>query len=165
AVNSLAGNDVLRVRNFGGASSLKTVSLHAGGEVGDTLVIEATAADDRIVYTPTSSAGGTLASDSSPAVFTFLLSPVATSTFTVVGLGNDANELVIVGTNGDDVITVASLARTLTVLATQNPFGAAFKPVVLDLSVETATVQGRLGGDTFFVVPARRQPFALPDVP
>jgi hypothetical protein len=164
-LNSLGGNDILRALNVGGTSDLDNVTINSGGDLADTLIVSSTAIDDRIVYTPTSAAGGTFKADSGATVFHFTLSPSVTSTFTLVGLSNNGDEVVIVGTGSHDVITVDSPDRTLSVAPTQNPSGQAFKPAILDTSVEIASAHGMLGNDTFHVIPFRRQPATSADTP
>jgi hypothetical protein len=161
-INTLGGDDLVSVNNVGAASDLDFVTLTLGGEAGDMLTVSGTANDDRIVYTPTSAAGGTFFSESGTTQFSFTQGAAATSTFTIIGLTSDGDEVVVQGTNSHDVITIDSPTRTVTV---ENSAGVALKSVTLGISVESVTAEGRLGNDTFLVIPSRRQPVAPADVP
>jgi Ca2+-binding RTX toxin-like protein len=161
-INSLAGDDVVTVNNVGTPSDLDFVTLNLGSESNDQLTVNGTDNDDRIVYTPTSTAGGTFGSESGPTLFSFTQGVAATSTFTINALAAGGDVVAVQGTNNHDVITVNSPVRTVTV---ENSAGLILKPVILGITVESVTAEGRLGNDTFHVIPSRRQPLAPVDVP
>lgn len=137
------------ITGFGGTVSFLGVEqVNMDGVAGaDTLTVNLTSVDDRLTYTPTGAAAGTFQNEGANVVFTF--TNIA-STFTVNGQAEDGDELIVVGTNNHDVITVNSPARTVSV---ENASGTILKPVVLGATMEVVTVQARLGNDTILVVP------------
>lgn len=114
----------------------------AGGD----LTATGTADDDEITYTPTGADEGNFQNAGDTVKYYF----TEVDAFTVAGAGDDADSVVVRGTNNHDVISVDAPARTVMV---ENVSGVVLQPVVLDGSVEQVTVLGRLGNDTIVVVP------------
>ncbi len=100
-------------------------------------------------YTPTSALGGALSEDGIFATFTFITSSTATVIGTNDGSGSD--QLIVNGTNNSDFILANAANRTVTV---ENAAGTDLKTITIDQTIEQLTVNGRLGTDTFFVVPS-----------
>ncbi|NLX97989.1 MAG: hypothetical protein GXY83_17640, partial [Rhodopirellula sp.] len=160
-----SGSDVL---NFLGAGddivvdlAARTVTEDAFGPVefigiertniaaaGAALTVNATAEDDEITYRPTGPQAGQFQNAGDNTLFTFT---AVAGAFTINGLTEDADHVIVEGTNSHDVIYVDSPARTVTV---ENISGVDLKPVVLGATVEAVTVKARLGNDTILVVPA-----------
>ena len=115
----------------------------------DTLGVVGTADDDRITYTPTAVDAGTFVREDANTVYEFR---AIAGSFSISGNGGSADELVVMGTNSHDVITIdARLAhRTVSV---ENVSGNVLKPVALATDLEVVSVLGRLGADTFLVIP------------
>ena len=158
-LNALAGNDAITVNNVGGLSDLHNVIINSGANATDTLVVNGTVDDDIITYTPTGAGSGDFSEAEGQTQFSFVLGTAASSTFTINGLTSDADEVIVQGTNNHDVITIDSPGRIVTV---ENAAGTVLKPVILDASIEEVTALGRLGNDTFLVIPSPGIPFGIP---
>lgn len=150
-VNSLGGDDTLTVDNLGGTTDLDTATFNSGGDAGDTFTATGTANDDVFTVTPISPTSATISANGVGPVVTVNLAAAATSTFTVEGAADVADVVNVLGTNNHDVITVDSPNRTVTV---ENAAGTVYKAITLGATVEEVTALGRLGNDTFLVIPA-----------
>ena len=162
-VNGTAGDDAIAVQldaqdsviNGLGAAidviGVETVKLNGNGGT-DTVTAFGTVDDDLIVYTPTNVSAGTFSLDGSNTLFQFTGIDGNFTVFGQGGVGADAADIVqVVGTNNHDLITVNSPSGIITV---QNAAGIDLKPVVLGDNVEIVQALGRLGNDTFLVIPA-----------
>ncbi len=150
-VNSLAGNDTLSTNNLGGTSDLQTVIFNSGGDAGDTFTATGTPNDDTFLVTPISATSATISANNVVPVVTVNLAAAATSTFTVEGAGDVGDSVTVLGTNNSDFITVDSPNRLVTV---ENAAGTVYKGITLGATVEQVTADGRLGSDSFLVIPA-----------
>jgi hypothetical protein len=115
---------------------------------GGALTVDGTALDDVITYTPTLAQAGRFTLEGLNTVFAF--SAVA-GQFTINGQGTIADEVIVVGTNNHDVMTIDQGGRTVTL---EIVVGIVWKPVTLGTTVEIVTAKSLLGNDTFLVIPA-----------
>ncbi len=137
------------VTGYGGVVNLMgvdTVNLDLGG--GLALAANGYSGPNGFTYQPTSPSAGTFTDAGVNTTFNFAN---ATSTFTLNGQANTADQATVLGTNNSDFILVDSPNRRVTV---ENAAGTDLKPVILGSSVENLQVNGKLGSDTFYVVPA-----------
>ncbi|NUQ61970.1 MAG: VWA domain-containing protein [Pirellulales bacterium] len=139
------------ITGFGGVVEVvgvEQVNLNGNGGQ-DTLSVNGTPEDDILTYTPTGAEAGNFSLSGANRLYKF--SKIA-GAFTVHAGDELGDEVVVLGTNNHDVITVdaRNAIRTVTV---ENAAGIALKPVKLGDSVEAVTALGRLGNDTFLVVP------------
>lgn len=144
---ALASGDIFGLGGTVSALGVETVNIDGNGGA-HALVALGSSGDDRVVYTPTGPEAGTFAAGGSNTVYNF--SRISAPFF--VDAGSDlADEVTVVGTNNHDFIVIDSPNRTVTV---ENAAGVQLKPVVLSNDLEVVNVLGRLGNDTFLVVPA-----------
>jgi len=141
----------------------------ANADVED-LTIQGTRVDDTTTYTPLSTHRGTVSNDREATVVNFENFDQGEDDFAITGGGGFADRVVVNGTNGRDLIQVDSTTRTVTPIVlpfafpsgpgTANP-GTTWRDVVLDdinatpagSLVDTLTINGSDGDDTFHVVP------------
>ena len=128
---------------YGGVEQVNINTSLAGLEVFGTFE------DDSLTYTPTGVAAGNFSLDGLGTNFSF--SNLGTSVFAVDLRADTADEVIVLGTNNHDVITVDSPNRRVDV---ENVAGIVLAPIVLAATVEAVTVRSRLGNDTILVVPA-----------
>ncbi|MEX0713059.1 MAG: DUF4214 domain-containing protein [Pirellulales bacterium] len=114
----------------------------------DTLAVLGTPSDDTINYTPTGPEAGNFELAGGNTHFSFV---AISGTFSIDGQGGSADTVAVHGTNNHDVITIDSPARTVSV---ENAAGVVLKPFVLGAAVEVVHALGKLGNDTFLVIPA-----------
>ncbi|WP_197451927.1 S8 family serine peptidase [Rosistilla carotiformis] len=124
---------------------IETVDVLAGG---GPLTVTLTNDDDRLTYRPSGAAAGTFQNENDNTTFHF---SDVTGAFTVDALESAADQVIVEGTNSHDRLLVDSPNRTVTVT---NAAGAVWKTVTLGDDVEQVTASGRLGNDTFLVVPS-----------
>lgn len=136
----------------------------------ETLVVVGTNVDDTITYTPLGTGRGTLSHDTERVIVNFEDFDQGEDNFVIQGGGGFADRVIVQGTQGRDLIQVRSNTRTITPIVlpfafpsgpgTANP-GTVWRDVVLDATnaspgsglVDTVTIAGRDGDDTFHVVP------------
>ncbi len=136
------------VQGYGANVTLTGVEVVNLSANGNALTVVGTTNDDVITYTPTGSDTGTFTSNGLNTQFNF--SSVA-GAFTVDGgAGDSADELIVRGTNTRDTIQIDQGARTVQVLANNV---TALKLVTLANTMETLTVLGLAGQDTFQLIP------------
>ncbi len=126
-------------------TGIETVNIAADGAA---LTASLTNNDDSLTYRPSGVEAGTFRNEADNTTFNF---SEVTDAFTVSALGSVADQVIVEGTNSHDRIVIDSPNRTATVT---NAAGIGWKPVVLAADVEQITATGRLGNDTFLVVPA-----------
>ena len=114
-------------------------------------------AANSLIYTPLTATSGRFQEALGTTVYTFTN---LQGTFTFVGgVGtSDVDTLTVNGTTGRDTIAIDAAARTVQVTSATN---GAFKPIVLDSTVEVLNVLGLSGDDVFNVVPAAGIPFGV----
>ena len=136
----------------------------------ETLVVVGTNVDDTITYTPLGTSRGALNHETEKVAISFDDFDQGEDNFVIQGGGGFADRVIVQGTQGRDLIQVRSNVRTITPIVlpfafpsgpgTGNP-GTVWRDVVLDATnaspgtglVDTVTIAGRDGSDTFHVVP------------
>jgi Dockerin type I domain/RTX calcium-binding nonapeptide repeat (4 copies) len=126
-------------------TGIETVNIAAAGAA---LSANLTENDDELTYRPTGATSGTFHNENDNTTFNF--TNVA-GAFTINSLASVGDHVIVEGTNSRDRILIDSPNRNATVT---DATGTALKTVTLAVDVELLTAKGRLGNDTFLVVPA-----------
>ena len=138
------------VTGYGGTISLLGVERANLDVAGNTLTVVGKSNDDEITYTPTGPAAGNFSAAGLNTAFSFT---TATSTFTVGGgAGGLADTLIVRGSNGRDRFQIDQGTRIVDTF--QQSTLMQFKTVTLAANIETLTVLGLAGQDSFQVTPA-----------
>ena len=128
---------------FSGIEKLNEIS---SGAASTLIVQDAIDINLALTYTPTAATAGILTGIGPVVSFTGV-----GSTFKIAGGAGLGDQVIVQGTNNSDFILVDSPNRNVTV---ENAAGTDLKTVNLDATIESLQVNGRLGSDTFYVVPA-----------
>ncbi len=137
------------VQGYGAPVELTGVEIANLDANNNALTALGTTNDDVITYTPTGADTGTFTNEGLNTVFNF--SAVA-GAFTVDGgAGDSADELIVQGTNTRDTIQIDQDLRTVQVLSNNV---TPLKLVTLANTMETLSVLGLAGQDTFQLIPA-----------
>ncbi len=131
-------------------TGVEHVNIDGGGGTGgsDTLTVNGTQDDDVLTYEPLEAEDGKFQNAGSNTEFLFRN---IGGDFTVAGGDDGADDVILVGTNGHDVITVNAPTR---IAAVEDTSGVTLKPVNLNTTVEDLDVLARDGNDTIHVIPA-----------
>jgi hypothetical protein len=133
---------------------VEVVKLDGVAGAADVLNVSGTATDDRLIYTPTGSQAGTFRKEGASTTFSFANIGGDFTLFGGAGADDVADEVVVIGTNSHDVVTIDASALPNPTAAVENAAGTVLKQVALDASIETVTAQTGLGNDTIVVIPA-----------
>jgi hypothetical protein len=147
ADNTLATNTT--ITGYGGVVNLIGIDVANLNTNTFGLTVNGHSGPNSFTYTPTGASSGTFTDIGVDTVFNFTNTTVGV--FTIAGQADLGDQVIVQGTNNSDFILVDSPNRNVWV---ENAAGTDLKPVHLDATVEQVQVNGRLGTDTFYVVPA-----------
>ncbi|QEG38732.1 dockerin type I domain-containing protein [Roseimaritima ulvae] len=125
----------------GGADTI----LYNGLGGGDTLTINGSDVDDTFVVNPSSGGSGSFRSHLSP-TFDFTGADAITAT----GGNGGSDEVIVEGTNSNDVITASAATRMVTVT---DSTGTTLNPVILGAGIDIATIEANKGDDLILASP------------
>ncbi len=148
--DSTVANSFTVVTGFGGAITLQGVEIANLNTAGNTLTAIGYSGPNAFSYTPTGATAGSFTDVGVNTAFNFNTANQSTGTFTIQGQSDISDQVLVNGTNNSDFILVDSPNRNVWV---ENAAGIDLEPVHLDPSIELLTVNGKLGSDTFYVVP------------
>ncbi|HZZ27744.1 MAG TPA: hypothetical protein VFE46_07015, partial [Pirellulales bacterium] len=140
------------ITGYGSTVTLIGVEVANLSTNGNALTANGYSSPNLFTYTPTGAAAGTFTDAGVNTTFNFTGTPQAGG-FTLVGnaTNGDGDQVIVNGTNNSDFILVDSPNRNVWV---ENAAGTDLQPVHLATTIEQLQVNGKLGTDTFYVVPA-----------
>lgn len=119
--------------------------LYNGLGGGDALTMHGSAFDDTFIINPSNGGSGSFRSDLSP-TFDFTGADAITAT----GGSGGSDEVIVEGTNSNDVITASAATRMVTVT---DSTGTTLNPVVLGAGIDIATIEAKKGDDLILASP------------
>ena len=124
-------------------TSAETVAISGA----NNLTLTGTPLDDEFLYRPDSPDSGRISLSGRQTGFAF---DNLSAILTIAAGPPAADEVIVEGTDGNDLMVVDAVNRTV---AVTDSAGTALKPVTLDTDVELVTANGRSGDDEVLVVP------------